>query len=130
MEEVAGSVTWMVLKTAGLLIVIVALIILTLSVLRRFIRPGGTASSGQGALQVIGTLFLEPKKGIYLVKVVDRLLILGVTEGNISILEKVGEEKEMEKLEQAFNGRRDVFQMNFSDKLRQVWKKQRMTGKV
>jgi flagellar protein FliO/FliZ len=130
MEEAAGSMTWMVLKTAGLLIVIVALIVLTLSVLRRIIRPGGHGASGQGALQVIGTLFLEPKKGIYLVKVVDRLLILGVTEGNISILEKVAEESEMEKMEQAFNGRRDVFQMNFSDKLRQVWKKHRMSGKV
>ncbi len=130
MEEVAGSMTWMVLKTAGLLIVIVALIVLTLSLLRRVIRPAGRGASGQGALQVIGTLFLEPKKGIYLVKVVDRLLILGVTEGNISILEKVAEKSEMEKMEQAFNGRRDGFQLNFSDKLRQAWKKHRMSGKA
>ena len=63
-------------------------------------------------------------------KVVDRLLILGVTEGNISILEKVAEKSEMEKMEQAFNGRRDGFQLNFSDKLRQAWKKHRMSGKV
>ena len=130
MEEVAGNMTWMVLKTAGLLIVIVALIVLSLSLLRRIIRPSGRGVSGQGAMQVIGTMFLEPKKGIYLVKVVDRLLILGVTEGNISILEKVAEKAEIEKMEQAFNGRRNGLQMNFSDKLRQAWKKNRMFGKA
>ena len=127
MEQVTGSMFWMVLKTFGLLIVIIALIILTLSVMRRLIRPGGNGISGQNSLKVIGTLFLEPKKGIYLVKVVDRLLILGVTDGSISILEKVAEGPELDRMEKAFNGNKPLFSQSFADKLRQALKKQRIT---
>lgn len=120
---------WMVVKTLGLLIVIIALIVLTLSVLRRVIRPGGRGGSNPGAMRVVGTLFLEPKKGIYLVKVVDRLLILGVTEGNITMLEKVGEGPEIEKMEQAFSGNRDLFSLNFPERLRRALKKNRLSEK-
>jgi flagellar biosynthetic protein FliO len=116
---------WMVLKTFGLLVVIIALIILTLSIVRRFVRPSGRIASGSGSLKVVGTLFLEPKKGIYLVKIVDRMLILGVTEGNISILEKVKDTDEMERLEQVFNGNREPFSLHFPEKLRLAIKKQR-----
>lgn len=130
MEQAAGSMVWMVLKTFGLLIVIIALIILTLSILRRIVRPGGGTVQGSDALRIVGTLFLEPKKGIYLVKLVDRLLILGVTDGNISILEKVGEGAEMERIEKAFNGNKPLLPSNFSEKLRMALKKHRTAAKV
>ena len=123
MEQAAGSMVWMILKTFGLLVVIIALIILTLNVMRRFIRPGGGSGRTSDSLKVIGTLFLEPKKGIYLVKVVDRLLILGVTDGSISFLEKVPEGPEMERMVQAFNGSKALFPQQFSEKLRLALKK-------
>jgi len=124
-EQVTGGMLWMVIKTIGLLIVIIALIVLTLSAMKRFIRPGGNGGSRQSELHVVGTLFLEPKKGIYLVKVVDRLLILGVTEGSISILEKVQEGPELDRIEKAVNGSRHFLPTNFGDKLRQALRKQR-----
>ena len=126
MEQLGGSMVWMVVKTFGLLIVIIALIVLTLNLMKRLVRPGGNGGSGQSPMQVIGTLFLEPKKGIYLVKMVDRLLILGVTEGSISILEKVPEGPEMERLEKAISGSRHLLSQNFADKLRNALKKQRI----
>ena len=124
MEQLTGGMLWMVIKTFGLLIVIIALIILTLSAMKRLVRPGGNGGS-QSAMHVVGTLFLEPKKGIYLVKVVDRLLILGVTEGGISILEKVQEGPELDRMEKACNGSRRLLPTNFADKLRQALRKQR-----
>jgi flagellar biosynthetic protein FliO len=110
------------------LIVIIALIVLTLNVMKRLVRPGGNGGSGQSPMQVVGTLFLEPKKGIYLVKVVDRLLILGVTDGGISILEKVPEGPEMERLEKAVTGSRHLLPQNFADKLRNALKKQHISN--
>lgn len=125
MEQVTGGMLWMVIKTFGLLIVIIALIVLTLSAMKRLVRAGGNGGSKQSEMRVVGTLFLEPKKGIYLVKIVDRLLILGVTEGGISILEKVQEGPEIDRIEKAVNGSRHFLPANFADKLRQAWRKQR-----
>lgn len=64
---------------------ILALIIASAFVFRRFSQRQRRAA-GRQQLAVIGSIFLGPKKQIVLVRVLNRLLVLGVTESSMTKL--------------------------------------------
>lgn len=45
------------------------------------------------AMRVVSSLSLGQKKGVYLIKVVNRLLVVGMTEGNISLLTELDKDE-------------------------------------
>ncbi len=57
---------------------------------RRSMGRGANGMTG-AKFRVIGCTFLGPKKAIYAVYAVDRVLILGVTEAQITLLSEVNE---------------------------------------
>ncbi|GBD94262.1 putative bifunctional flagellar biosynthesis protein FliO/FliP [bacterium BMS3Abin05] len=79
------SLTGQFLKLFFMFGLVVMLIYGTIWFLNKFIyRRGGNSS--QSYVEVIGTTLLSPKKFIYIVKVLDRVLVLGVTDSQISNL--------------------------------------------
>jgi flagellar biogenesis protein FliO len=72
-----------IVETLVMLVVVVALTILVLVAARRFGfgRP-------LGPLEVVGRLPLEARRAVYLVRIVDRVYVLGASEAGI---EKLGE---------------------------------------
>ncbi len=56
--------------------------------LKRF-TPSGLSNLKQNKLKVLGSLSLGPKKSIVVVRFLNSLLIIGVTESNISLLKEV-----------------------------------------
>ena len=82
----------MVLKTLFTLVIVIAIMVLGMIGLKSvaYRKKGGALS-----MRVLGSTMLGPKKGIYLVEVESRRLLLGVTDASISFL------TELEKGEQA-----------------------------
>ncbi|MBI5867644.1 MAG: flagellar biosynthetic protein FliO [candidate division Zixibacteria bacterium] len=77
---------WSSLGRLGLtLALVIGLIWATLWVARRFLK-GKVTGRGEAGLKVRERLFLAPKKSIEVVTIGDRVLVLGVTENQISML--------------------------------------------
>lgn len=73
----------MVLRTVVSLIAVVGIVFLGMYFLKHVVYRKKT---GGLDIRVIGSTSLEPKKGIYLINVEGRRLLLGVTEASISFL--------------------------------------------
>ena len=79
---------------------IVVLIYLTLLFLNKFMYRR-TNFNGQLQVKVVGTTPLGPKKFIYLVEVFDRLLVLGVTDNQISNLTEIADTEILNQIKSA-----------------------------
>ena len=78
----------LLVRTVLSLGLVVILIYGVVFVLRRMVsrqRP-----SGSGALiRVVGSAFIGPKKGVYLLEVLDRILVVGVTDTTMVLLSEI-----------------------------------------
>jgi flagellar biosynthetic protein FliO len=73
----------LLLKTVVSLFVVVGMTVFGMYGLKHFVNR---KKNGNLAIRVIGSTMLGPKKGIYLVEVSERWLLLGVTDASISML--------------------------------------------
>ena len=77
---------------------VIGLLLLFLYLLRRFLyRPMGVISS-RGQFELLQQFHLGPRKSICLVKVCDRLFLLGVTETSITRLSEIDNPEEVAKI--------------------------------
>lgn len=96
-QEGFGSVLFKTVLSLG---VVIALVYFTTFGLKRFLtRKRG---SGGASIQVLGSTLLGPKKGIYIIEVEKRRLLLGVTEATISYLTEL-EEPDVKALDRGGN---------------------------
>lgn len=76
----------LVLRTTGSIALVIALVFVFVYTMRKFLYARRYRGSREGLINVIGSSFLQPKKAIYVVRVMDRILVLGVTDARISLL--------------------------------------------
>ena len=88
-------------KTAVLLGLVLVLIYATFYLLRRFVYRG-TFGNGQSQVEILQVAPLAAKKTLCVVKVVDRILVLGLAENSISKLSEIRSAEEQERWEAAF----------------------------
>lgn len=74
------------LKSVGAFILVAILIFATVYVLRQFYKLKNSKGFNANFINIIGSTFLSPKKSIYLVEICEKILVLGVTDTDISIL--------------------------------------------
>jgi flagellar protein FliO/FliZ len=83
-----GSVVGLLLRLILSLVLIVGLIYGSLYLLKR--TQGKKSSLGKN-IEVLERSFISPKKGIFVVKVLSKVLVLGVTESSINCLAELNE---------------------------------------
>jgi len=89
------DMTYMVVKMLISLAGIGGLIVGFIYLLKRFIFNRNNLPAAQGRITVLNTSYLAPKKSIHLVKVINRVLVVGVTEQSITTLSEFnGEDAE------------------------------------
>ena len=82
----AGGFGWMLLKTGLVLTVVCLLAYLVIRFwLRRFTVDGGSADSG-ARLQLVQRLRLEPRRSVQVIRAGSKVLLVGVTDGDIRLL--------------------------------------------
>ena len=79
-------------KVFGALLVVVGLMLLVLYLIKRAgLASGGAA--GRGAISVLETRLIAPKKYIAVVEVAGRCLAVGITDNAITLLAELGAEE-------------------------------------
>lgn len=96
-EKGEVDLSLLVFRTFLCLVVVVGMIFLMIFILRKFLYKDKRA--GDDYLKVLGSTFLGPKKSVCLVKVMDRILVLGVTESSITLLSEIGGDAVLQVLE-------------------------------
>lgn len=88
---------WLFLKMVAGLVVVLGLALLLI----RYLLPRGRWGRGKKAkwATVVGRIMLEPRKGLYLLKVAGRYLVVGSTEQSMALLAELtkAEGEEIEK---------------------------------
>ena len=97
----------LLLRTSGALLLIVVLIFAVVFVLRRYVFSRNGSGPGSGEVRVLNSTFLGPKKSIHLVKVLNRILVLGVSDTQIATLSEFKAEEAEEFLVQDVSGRKE-----------------------
>lgn len=93
-QENAQSLIWLTVKLCGVL----AGVLLLLYVVVRLLKRGGMtgAHGGSGTIDVLEAASLGPQRNLVLVRVLDTVYVLGQTQQQITLLEKIEGEQAME----------------------------------
>ena len=76
----------MITKGIFSLLIVVVLIFGFVYILRRFVYNRGGTNLSNGLIKIINTTFIAPKKSIHLIKIMDRILVVGITENHMQTL--------------------------------------------
>jgi flagellar biogenesis protein FliO len=91
---------WIVLKTLLSLAAVIGLMIVVVVLMKKFMY-GGKASAGNIVdMKIVGTMMLQPKRSVSLLKVMDKVLIIGVTEAGMETLGEINDEKSIQQIEE------------------------------
>lgn len=82
------------LNAALTLVGIIALLAAALVYVRKYMPGKGAANNAA----VIGRIPLPPKAAIAMVRIADRVLVVGITEANVSLLTEITDPAEVRKL--------------------------------
>ena len=87
------NVGGLLVRTFVSLIAVLALLYLGVVGLKKYMMQRNGINKSLYSLKVIGSTFLGPKKAIYLVQAIDRILILGVTDAQVSLLSEITDQE-------------------------------------
>jgi flagellar biosynthetic protein FliO len=88
---------WLIVKTFLTMFLIVGMMFGLLLVVRKyfFVKPRFVNDN----LKVLSSMSLQPKKSIFLVKVFDRIMLVGVSDNAIASLGEITDGEVLQKLE-------------------------------
>ncbi|RMF59894.1 MAG: flagellar biosynthetic protein FliO [Calditrichaeota bacterium] len=89
---------WMVFKALGSLIIIFFLIVGLVYLLKKYWGKQLGGGIRQENFQILARLPLHPKQSLALVRVFDRILLIGITENNITLLSEYNNPQDIQKI--------------------------------
>lgn len=93
LPDVADGLWPAMMKLAIAVVVIVALIYVTMVVLRKFTLGKSGILGGKGSLEILERSYFAPKKFVCLMRVGEKVLLLGVSENNVNLVSDVSDQK-------------------------------------
>jgi len=81
---------WSALKVGLALLITLVLLVTAVWVLKRFIGPG--IKGGGRSITVVDVTYVAPRKAVALIRVLDRVFIVGITEDSMSTLGELSPE--------------------------------------
>ncbi len=91
---------WIILKTLLSLAAVIALMVAVVLVMRKFMYGQQAATSAIIDMKVIGTMMLQPKRSVSLVKVMNKVLIIGITEDGMRTLGEIADAESLQQIEE------------------------------
>ncbi len=92
------SIARVLIRLLVSLIIIAGLIYGTVFALRYFAKKGTEKPTAERLIQVIDKATLDSKRSVYIVKVIDRLMIIGVGGENVTMLGEIRDESVVESV--------------------------------
>lgn len=92
LPDVSDGLWPAMMKLAVAVIVIVALIYVSMIVMRKFTLGKSGILGGKGSLEVLERSYFAPKKFVCLMRVGEKVLLLGVSESNVNLVADVSDQ--------------------------------------
>lgn len=98
------------LKAFGMLCIVMAILILVLFIMKRFLYLKGNSSHGQ-FIKMLSFHHITPKERIALIDVVGEKIVIGITPDNITFLTKIEKSEALDRIEslEASGASRGIF---------------------
>jgi flagellar biosynthetic protein FliO len=81
------------LKTIAMLFLVLAVLVLVLYIMKKFMSPKGKGK-GDLIIKVVSSLHLSPKERVEVIEISGERIVVGITPGNINFLTKLSRYKE------------------------------------
>ncbi len=96
----SGGFFGAIIRAIFSLAIVIGLLYAVLWTIRKF--TGGSAGPfSEGAVRLVGRVYLSPKVVIYFLRLADELLIIGTNTGNITLLTTIKDENQIVQIENA-----------------------------
>lgn len=89
---------WIVVKTLLSLVVVLAVMVAVVYVLKRFVYQGGSGSASLVPVELLGQRSLQPKRSIMVVKVLQSIIVVGVSEQGMTTLATLDDEESLAEI--------------------------------
>jgi flagellar protein FliO/FliZ len=86
------------LKMVSMLAVVLGIMFLLFFGFKKYVLKNTMFGGGEKLINVLGSGFLGPKKNIVLVQVADEVLVLGMSQNNISLLTNITDPEKIEEI--------------------------------
>jgi flagellar biosynthetic protein FliO len=100
---------WLIVKTALSLGAVLALMLVLVVLLKKYVYQGKKRSRVSVEIEVLGQRMLQPRRSVYAIKVMNKVIVVGVTEHGMNTLTELSDpvviaEVEERQEEQATSG--------------------------
>tara|TARA_B100000686_G_scaffold344572_1_gene427443 strand:- start:1612 stop:2940 length:1329 start_codon:yes stop_codon:yes gene_type:complete len=100
------------MKMISMFAVVLGLMFLIFFGFKKYVLKNTAFGGGNKLVSVLGTWFLGPKKNIALVEVAGEVLVLGVSQENITLLSSITSDEKIEEIKNAGNKGKDIMGLN------------------
>jgi flagellar biosynthetic protein FliO len=84
--------TWLLAKTALSLFAVLGLMIAIAWAVKKYVLDGRMRGSNMVEIDLLGQRILQPKRSIFVVKVLNKILVVGTTEAGMNILTEIDDD--------------------------------------
>lgn len=88
-----------VLKMILSLAAVLGLMYVVLVLMKRFVAGGTFDSSANVEVEVLGARTLHPKRSVYVLRILDKVIVVGATETTIQMLTEITDPERLQKLD-------------------------------
>lgn len=95
---------------------IIFLMLIVFYVLKRFYQPAFGSANSSGVMRIYGQLQIQPRKTIYIVRVLNKVLVIGASENSLTVLSEINDQEIIKALDEIYvsgerrNGK--IFKLN------------------
>jgi len=96
---------WLVVKTMLSLAGVLGLMVALTVVLKKYIYAGKTGSSAIVDVEILGQRALQPKRAVFVLKVLNKVLVVGVSEHGMQALTELTDPETIAAVEERIDAR-------------------------
>jgi flagellar protein FliO/FliZ len=117
-----------ILKIVSALAVVVGIMIMSIYLMKRIMKKTGGGINDNELINVLSTKYVGPKSSIMLIEVLGNIIVIGLSNSQISVLSRIKDQKSLEQMNDI--RRQENSPASFSDHLSLFKKKFLSLGSV
>jgi flagellar protein FliO/FliZ len=90
---------WLLVKTVLSLVGVLGLMIALMVLLKKYVYTAKAGSSAVVDVEVLGQRALQPKRSVVVLKVLNKVVIVGMTEHGMQVLTEIADDKTLAEIE-------------------------------
>ena len=96
---------WILIKTLLSLAGVIGLMIALMLVLKKYVSPGKGGASAIVEVEILGQRSLQPKRSVFVLKVLNKVVVVGMTEHGMQALTEIEDPEALASVEERLGAR-------------------------